>query len=35
MEAEVLPNVDEWELAKEVPAKIYKAVGEKGYLAGL
>lgn len=35
MEADVLPYIDEWEAAKEVPPKIYKAVGEKGYLAGL
>ncbi|KAH6668143.1 acyl-CoA dehydrogenase [Plectosphaerella plurivora] len=35
IEAEVEPNVAEWDEAKEVPAHIYKAMGERGYLAGL
>ena len=35
MEAEVMPNINEWEAAKEVPETIYKTIGEKGWLAGL
>ena len=34
VEAELEPNVNEWEEAKKVPDKIYKQMGEKGYLAG-
>lgn len=35
MEEEIEPYVTEWDEAKEVPAKIYKQMGERGYLAGL
>ena len=35
MEAEIDPNVTEWDEAKRVPEKIYKQMGERGYLAGL
>jgi len=35
MESEIMPNVNDWEDAKEVPPAIYKAVGQKGWLAGL
>ncbi|KAK3674840.1 hypothetical protein LTR78_005184 [Recurvomyces mirabilis] len=35
MEEEVMPNVTEWDEAKKVPDSIYKAMGERGYLAGL
>jgi len=35
MEAEVMPNINDWEAAKEVPPSIYKTIGEKGWLAGL
>ena len=35
MEEEVMPNVTEWDEAKHVPDSIYKAMGERGYLAGL
>ncbi|KAK4545550.1 hypothetical protein LTR36_002900 [Oleoguttula mirabilis] len=34
VEAEIMPNVTEWDEAKKVPDSIYKAMGEKGYLAG-
>ena len=34
VEAEIEPNVTEWDEAKEVPATIYKQMGERGYLAG-
>ena len=30
-----MPNVTEWEENKKVPDSIYKAMGERGYLAGL
>lgn len=30
-----MPNVNDWDAAKEVPERIYKAFGDKGYLAGL
>lgn len=30
-----MPNVTEWEEARKVPDKIYKQMGERGYLAGL
>lgn len=32
---EILPNVDEWDRTKSVPASIIKDLGKKGYLAGL
>ncbi|KAK5140470.1 hypothetical protein LTR04_002984 [Oleoguttula sp. CCFEE 6159] len=32
---EIMPNVTEWDEARKVPDSIYKAMGEKGYLAGL
>ncbi|KAK1068427.1 hypothetical protein LTR74_005717 [Friedmanniomyces endolithicus] len=35
MEDAVMPNVTEWDEAKKVPDEIYKAMGERGYLAGL
>lgn len=35
MDAEIEPNVTEWEEAKKVPDSIYKQMGERGYLAGL
>lgn len=35
VEAEIEPNVGEWEDAKKVPDTIYKQMGERGYLAGL
>ncbi|KAI4137731.1 MAG: hypothetical protein LQ341_005010 [Variospora aurantia] len=35
VEAEIEPNVSEWEEAKKVPDTIYKQMGERGYLAGL
>lgn len=35
MEEEIIPNVTEWDEAKQVPESIYKAMGERGYLAGL
>ena len=35
VEDEIEPNVTEWDEAKVVPAKIYKQMGERGYLAGL
>lgn len=35
MEEEVMPNVTEWDEAKQVPDSVYKAMGERGYLAGL
>jgi len=35
MDAEVMPNINDWEAAKEVPETIYKTIGEKGWLAGL
>ena len=35
MEDEIMPNVTEWDEAKQVPDSVYKAMGEKGYLAGL
>ncbi|KAK3719436.1 hypothetical protein LTR37_004293 [Vermiconidia calcicola] len=35
MEEEIMPNVTEWDEAKEVPHSVYKAMGQKGYLAGL
>ncbi|KAG8533094.1 uncharacterized protein KY384_001877 [Bacidia gigantensis] len=34
VEAEIEPNVTEWDEAKKVPDSIYKQMGEKGYLAG-
>ena len=35
MEAEIEPNVSEWDEAKKVPDAIYKQMGERGYLNGL
>lgn len=35
MDSEIEPNVSEWDEAKIVPEKIYKQMGERGYLAGL
>lgn len=35
MEEDIMPNVTEWDEAKQVPDSVYKAMGEKGYLAGL
>ncbi|KAJ5206937.1 Cytochrome b5 [Penicillium cf. griseofulvum] len=35
VESEIEPYVTEWDEAKEVPATIYKQMGERGYLAGL
>ena len=35
MEEDIMPNVTEWDEAKKVPDSIYKAMGERGYLAGL
>lgn len=32
---DLMPNVTDWDEAKLVPAEIYKAMGERGYLAGL
>lgn len=35
VEEDIMPNVTEWEENKKVPDSIYKAMGERGYLAGL
>jgi alkylation response protein AidB-like acyl-CoA dehydrogenase len=35
VESEIEPYVAEWEEAKEMPATIYKQMGERGYLSGL
>lgn len=35
VEDEIMPNVTEWDEAKKVPDSIYKAMGDRGYLAGL
>jgi len=35
VDEEIMPNVTEWDEAKKVPDKIYKQMGERGYLAGL
>ncbi|MCJ1350735.1 MAG: hypothetical protein MMC33_000716 [Icmadophila ericetorum] len=35
IDAEIEPNVTEWEEAKKVPDAIYKEMGKRGYLAGL
>lgn len=35
VESEIEPYVTEWDEAKQVPASIYKQLGERGYLAGL
>ena len=35
MEEDIMPNVTEWDEAKKVPDSVYKAMGEKGWLAGL
>jgi len=34
VEDEIMPNVTEWDEAKKVPDSVYKAMGERGYLAG-
>ncbi|KAG2163045.1 acyl-CoA dehydrogenase NM domain-like protein [Aureobasidium pullulans] len=35
MENEIMPNITEWDEARKVPDSVYKAMGERGYLAGL
>ena len=35
VESDIIPNVNEWEAANMVPETIYKAMGQRGYLAGL
>jgi alkylation response protein AidB-like acyl-CoA dehydrogenase len=35
VEEEIMPYVTEWDEAKMIPDKIYKQMGERGYLAGL
>jgi alkylation response protein AidB-like acyl-CoA dehydrogenase len=35
VETEIEPYVTEWDEGKNVPEKIYKQMGERGYLAGL
>ena len=35
MDAEIEPNVGDWDEAKMVPQEIYKQMGERGYLPGL
>ncbi|OJJ44578.1 hypothetical protein ASPZODRAFT_168295 [Penicilliopsis zonata CBS 506.65] len=35
VESEIEPYVTEWDEAKQVPDRIYKQMGERGYLAGL
>ncbi|OXV11363.1 hypothetical protein Egran_00869 [Elaphomyces granulatus] len=35
VESEIEPHVTEWDEAKKVPDRIYKQMGERGYLAGL
>ncbi|KAF1810448.1 putative acyl-CoA dehydrogenase [Eremomyces bilateralis CBS 781.70] len=35
VEEKIMPNVTEWDEAKEVPHAIYKEMGTRGYLAGL
>ena len=35
VESEIEPYVTEWEEAKQVPEKIYKQLGERGYIGGL
>ncbi|KAJ5579860.1 uncharacterized protein N7459_005845 [Penicillium hispanicum] len=35
VDSEIEPYVHEWDEGKEVPAHIYKQMGERGYLAGL
>lgn len=35
VETEIEPYVHEWDEAKDVPAKIYKQMGERGYLGGI
>ncbi|KAJ4190588.1 hypothetical protein NW767_011208 [Fusarium falciforme] len=35
IDAEIEPNVTEWDEAKQVPEEIYKEMGRRGYLAGL
>jgi alkylation response protein AidB-like acyl-CoA dehydrogenase len=35
VEEKLMPNVTEWDEAKQVPDEIYREMGERGYLAGL
>ncbi|KAJ9656873.1 hypothetical protein H2201_008395 [Coniosporium apollinis] len=35
VESDIMPNVTEWDEGRKVPDSIYKAMGERGYLAGL
>lgn len=35
MEADIIPNITEWDEAKKVPDSVYKEMGRRGYLAGL
>ena len=35
VDAEIQPNVTEWEEARRVPETIYQQMGQRGYLAGL
>ncbi|KAI5202602.1 acyl-CoA dehydrogenase NM domain-like protein [Aureobasidium subglaciale] len=35
VENDIMPNITEWDEARKVPDEIYKAMGERGYLAGL
>lgn len=35
MENEIMPNITEWDEARKVPDSVYKAMGDRGYLAGL
>ncbi|KAK8253064.1 acyl-CoA dehydrogenase/oxidase [Phyllosticta capitalensis] len=35
IESDIMPYVTEWDEAKRIPEEIYKAMGQKGYLAGL
>ncbi|MCJ1471784.1 hypothetical protein MMC13_000425 [Lambiella insularis] len=35
VDAEIEPNVTEWDEAKNVPDEMYKQMGKRGYLAGL
>ncbi|TIA23439.1 acyl-CoA dehydrogenase NM domain-like protein [Aureobasidium pullulans] len=35
MENEIMPHITEWDEARKVPDSVYKAMGERGYLAGL
>ncbi|KAK5110919.1 hypothetical protein LTR62_005457 [Meristemomyces frigidus] len=35
VEEDIMPHVTDWDEAKKVPDSIYKAMGERGYLAGV